>query len=60
MDESDILYVNIASGTPAMKYTQQFLSAINKYKIVPVSVSTPAKKINPHIEDIDNYNVEEM
>lgn len=60
MDESDILYVNIASGSPAMKYTQQFLAAIGKYKIVPVSVSTPAKMINPHIEDINNYNVEEM
>ena len=60
MDESDILYVNIASGSPAMKYTQQFLAAIGKYKIVPVSVSTPAKRINPHIEDINNYDVEEM
>lgn len=60
MDESDVLYVNIASGSPVMKYTQQFLAAIGKYKIVPVSVSTPTKRINPHIEDINNYNVEEM
>lgn len=60
MDGSDTLYVNIASGTPTMKYTLQFLAAIDKYRIVPISVSTPAKKINPHIEDLYNYNVEEM
>ena len=60
MDESDVLYVNITSGSPAMKYTQQFLAAIGKYEIVPVSVYTPAKKKNPHLEDIDKYDVEEM
>ncbi|MEE1126534.1 MAG: hypothetical protein U0L18_11500 [Acutalibacteraceae bacterium] len=60
MDESDVLYVNIASGTPAIKYSQQFIAGINKYKIIPVMVATPMRSINPHREDINNYDVEKM
>ncbi|MEE1126535.1 MAG: hypothetical protein U0L18_11505 [Acutalibacteraceae bacterium] len=49
MSESDILLVNISSGTPAMKYTQQFIATIGKYKILPISVASPEpNKIKNH------------
>lgn len=60
MDKTDKLIVNIASGTPAMKYCLQFLSALADYNFVPISVKTPEKSINPHIEDRNNYNPQDM
>ena len=41
MNDDDTLIVNISSGTPAMKYTLQFIATIGKYKIVPVLVASP-------------------
>lgn len=39
MDESDSLIVNIGSGTPAMKYSLQMLSALADYNFTPINVS---------------------
>lgn len=46
MKPEDELYVNIASGTPAMKYCLQFLSALSDYSFTPISVNTPVKGMN--------------
>lgn len=56
MGEGDSLYVNVSSGTPAMKYCLQFLSALADYKFTPIVVSTPIKKCN---RDIKTFNVEQ-
>lgn len=58
MDPSDKLYVNIASGTPALKYSLQFLSALAEYKFVPIIVSTPENASNKEKENQNNYDVE--
>ena len=53
------LILNVSSGTPAMKSALQILAAIGEIKMKAVQVSTPEKKINPHNEDRENYDVEE-
>ena len=55
-NKNDELIVNIASGTPAMKYCLQFLSALADYNFTPISVTTPERSSNPHREDRYNYN----
>lgn len=56
LNDDDILYVNVSSGTPAMKYCLQIISAISDYHLIPVIVSTPAKSSNEHGEDKKNYD----
>lgn len=60
MDESDSLIVNIGSGTPAMKYSLQMLSALADYNFTPINVSTPEKSSNPHMENQNKYDPAEM
>ena len=48
LNEDDILYVNVSSGTPAMKYCLQIISAVSDFNIIPIIVSTPTKKMNKH------------
>lgn len=48
MEREDVLFVNIASGTPAMKSALLMLAVISEYKIQPVQVHTPEKGINVH------------
>ncbi|MDO4492122.1 MAG: hypothetical protein Q4B85_13760 [Lachnospiraceae bacterium] len=55
LPEAEIL-VNVSSGTPAMKNALHFLAAISEYPILPIQVSTPEKKINPHLENHDDYD----
>ena len=50
-DESQI-FVNISSGTPAMKGALQTLAALGDQKLIPVQVSTPAKAYNENREDV--------
>lgn len=57
---NDELYVNVSSGTPAMKSALHVLAAIKNYDIIPIQVSTPEKKSNPHVEDKYKYDAEEM
>lgn len=51
-------YLNVSSGTPAMKSSLQMLSLLMDHKMIPIQVSTPVKKINPHLEDHEEYEVE--
>lgn len=60
MDETDSLIVNIGSGTPAMKYSLQMLSALADYNFTPINVSTPEKSSNPHMENQNKYDAAEM
>ncbi len=53
------LYVNISSGTPAMKNALLILAALSEFSFTPVQVSTPVKRSNPRAENIINYEVEE-
>lgn len=58
MEEEDKLFLNIASGTPAMKSALLLLSVLVDSQISPIQVSTPEKKSNKQKEDPDNYDVE--
>lgn len=60
MDETDSLIVNIGSGTPAMKYSLQMLSALADYNFTPINVSTPEKSSNLHMENQNKYDPAEM
>lgn len=60
MEPEDELYVNIASGTPAMKYCLQFLSALSDYSFTPISVNTPVKGMNTNKTDKKAFNSEEQ
>lgn len=57
--EDKVIYLNVSSGTPAMKGALQTLATLSEFSMVPIQVSTPAKKINDHIEDKVNYEVQE-
>lgn len=57
MDDTDTLYLNVSSGTPAMKSTLLVIATLAEYKFVPVQVSTPTMKLNKHEEDRENYDV---
>lgn len=56
--ESELI-LNISSGTPAMKSALQILAAMGEFKMKAIQVSTPEKKINPHVEDRDHYDPSE-
>lgn len=57
--EDKIIYLNVSSGTPAMKGALQTLATLSEFSMVPIQVSTPVKKINDHTEDKVNYEVME-
>ena len=54
----DEILLNVSSGTPAMKSALQILAATGESRMRPIQVSTPQRKINPHAEDRENYDVE--
>lgn len=58
MVEEDKLFLNIASGTPAMKSALLLLSVLGAPQIFPIQVSTPLRMSNKQKEDPDNYDVE--
>ena len=58
MSEEDVLYVNIASGTPAMKSALLLLAVMSEKKIVPIQVVTPEKGINKHLGKDPDYDPE--
>lgn len=60
MNPEDELYVNIASGTPAMKYCLQFLSALSDYSFTPISVNTPVKGMNTKKSPKDDTKIQEL
>lgn len=53
----DKIYLNVSSGTPAMKSALQALAAFGEIDMIPIQVSTPERKSNPHVEDKENYDV---
>lgn len=48
MDESDELFLNVSSGTPAMKSGLLVLQTMGEYPAKLIQVSTPEKRINEH------------
>lgn len=54
------IYLNVSSGSPAMKSALQILAAFREFDMIPIQVATPEKKSNPHVEDKLNYNPEEQ
>ncbi|MGN1318832.1 MAG: type III-A CRISPR-associated CARF protein Csm6, partial [Lachnospirales bacterium] len=54
------IYLNVSSGTPAMKSALQILAAFREIEMTPVQVSTPEGKSNPHAEEKINYCPEQM
>lgn len=54
------LYLNVSSGTPAMKSALQVLAAFGEIQMIPIQVSTPEKKSNPHAEEKLDYLPEQM
>ncbi len=60
MADEDELYLNVSSGTPAMKSALQVLAATSERRMIPLQVSTPIKAHNDTREDPKNYPVEEQ
>lgn len=54
------LYVNISSGTPAMKSALLVLSQLGEVKFRAIQVATPLNRSNYTDEDVDHYNVTEQ
>ena len=52
------LYLNVSSGTPAMKSALQILGVLSEETMKIIQVNTPEKKINPHKEKHDDYDVD--
>ena len=57
-DSEDILLVNMASGTPAMKSALLVMATLSEYRFLPIQVSTPQKKSNLEHEERDEYDVD--
>lgn len=55
---SDEIYLNVSSGTPAMKSALQSLEAFVNFKVVPIQVRTPDRKSNFHARDKTIYDPE--
>ncbi|MCM1495118.1 MAG: hypothetical protein NC089_04900 [Bacteroides sp.] len=58
MNAEDILFANIASGTPAMKSALLLLAVMAEYRFVPIQVKTPIKDINVHLGKDEDYDPE--
>ena len=54
------LYLNISSGTPAMKSALQVLAVLRDFKTIPIQVATPERASNPRVEEKRNYNADEQ
>lgn len=58
MEPDDILYINISSGTPAMKSALLVLATLGDIDGHTIQVTTPDKKINTH--DHKDYDVQTL
>ena len=56
----DEIYLNVSSGTPAMKSALQTLAVMSEINMIPIQTSTPVKKSNPHSEEKKDYRPEEQ
>lgn len=52
------ILLNVSSGTPAMKGALQTMAALSEFKMIPIQVTTPIKRINVHDQNLDDYDVE--
>ena len=57
MEPGDILLLNMASGTPAMKSALIVMATLAEYRFVPIQVSTPKKESNLEHEERKEYDV---
>ncbi len=53
-----ILYLNVSSGTPAMKSALWILASFCDFKVTPIQVATPERASNPRVEEKINYDAE--
>ncbi|WLD76278.1 hypothetical protein QU661_00085 [Mogibacterium neglectum] len=58
IDEDDELFLNISSGSPAMKSALQTLTAFTERPMIPIQVSSPNKEVNTHEDVKGDYDVE--
>lgn len=57
-DDGNIrILLNTSSGTPAMKSALHVIAVISENKYIPLQVSTPERKMNPHRENKNEYDV---
>ena len=54
------LYLNVSSGTPAMKSSLRDLAALSNIKMIPIQVRTPENQSYSHLEEKKNYQPEQM
>ena len=60
MQNDDVLLLNIASGTPAMKSALVVIQQLLNVPAKCIQVLTPTKEQNTHIKSDETYNVEEV
>ena len=48
MSKEDVLYLNISSGTPAMKSGLLVLKTLGEFQCIAIQVATPARRMNEH------------
>jgi len=58
MDETDVLLLNVSSGTPAMKSGLLVLATLGEYPCKLIQVRTPMGKMNEHRHD--NYDIQTL
>lgn len=59
MSEGDELYLNVSSGTPAMKSALLTISYLGEYNFTSIQVSTPEGRVNEYISE-DKYDIEKI
>lgn len=52
------ILLNTSSGTPAMKSALHVIATIAENKYIPLQVTTPERKMNPHRENKNEYDAE--
>lgn len=58
MSEEDELFINMASGTPAMKSALFVMATLAEWRFQPIQVSTPKKGMNEEHDDRKEYDPE--
>jgi CRISPR type III-A/MTUBE-associated protein Csm6 len=58
MDETDVLLLNVSSGTPAMKSGLLVLATLGEYPCKLIQVRTPMRKMNEHRHE--DYDIETL
>lgn len=54
------IFLNVSSGTPAMKMTLEVLAILSEGRYIPIQVSTPEKSYNQYRENMKKYDPEEQ